>query len=130
MLMCFYMNVPMPFGVGSEHRTFIFLPWSLFFVKKFRSHYKGCKCLPSQAIAIGLITYWFPPLEDTPPITTINLLQLIDFWHINMVDLPQAVGYGHGEIFTTTLSQLDSLSLLPFSLFYSFIHFLNLQCVS
>ncbi len=32
-----------------------------------------------------------------------------------MTDLPQAVGYGHGEILTLTLSQLDVLSLLLFS---------------
>jgi hypothetical protein len=28
-------------------KALIFLPWSPFFVKKFRSHYEGCKRLPS-----------------------------------------------------------------------------------
>jgi len=39
-------------------------------------------------------------------------------------------GHGHGEIFTATLNQLDILSLLLFSLFYSFVCFPNLRCVS
>jgi hypothetical protein len=38
--------------------------------------------------------------------------------------------YGHGKIFTTILNQLDVLSFLPFPLFYSFVHFPNLRCVS
>jgi hypothetical protein len=62
--------------------------------------------------------------------TTIDLLQVVGYWHINMADLSQVVNYGHGEIFTTILNQLDVLSLLPFSLFYFFVHFPNLQCVS
>jgi len=84
----------------------------------------------SRAVAIGLTTSWFPPLQDTPPITTVDLLQAVNFWQINMTNLPQAINYGHGEIFIATLSQLDILSLLPFPLFYSFVHFPNLWCVS
>jgi hypothetical protein len=34
-----------------------------------------------------------------------------------MANLPQVIGYGHGEIFTTTLSELDVLLLLPFFYF-------------
>jgi len=49
----------------------------------------------SQAIIVGLITSQLPPLQDTPPITTVNLLQAVNFWHVNMADLPQAVGYWH-----------------------------------
>jgi len=45
----------------------------------------------SQAIAIDLATSWLPPLQNTPPITMADLLQAIDFWHINMADLPQTV---------------------------------------
>jgi hypothetical protein len=41
-----------------------------------------------------------------------------------MADLPHAVDYGHGEIFTATLRQLDVLSLHLFSLFYSLYNFL------
>jgi hypothetical protein len=48
-----------------------------------------------QAIAIGLVTSWIPPLQNTPPITTVNLLQAVDFWHVNMANLSEAVGYGH-----------------------------------
>jgi len=83
----------------------------------------------SQAIAIGLVTSWFPPLQNTPPITVTDLLQVVNFWHIYMVDIPQVMNYGHGEIFTPTLSQLDILSFLPFPLVYSFVHFPNLLCV-
>jgi hypothetical protein len=68
----------------------------------------------SQAVAIGLATSRLPPVQDTPPITTTDLLQAIGFWHINMADLPQAVSYRHGEIFIATLSQLDVMSFLPF----------------
>jgi hypothetical protein len=48
----------------------------------------------SQAIAIRLATSQLPPLQDTTPITMTDLLQAVDFWHVNMVDLSQAVGYG------------------------------------
>jgi hypothetical protein len=68
----------------------------------------------SRAVVVGLATSRLPPLQNTPPITTADLLQTIGFWHINMVDLPQAVDYGHGEIFIATLSKLDVMSLLPF----------------
>jgi hypothetical protein len=72
---------------------------------------------------------YFPTstLPNTLHITTADLLQAIDFWHVNMTNLAQSVGYGHGEIFTTTLSHL---SLLPFPLFSSFVHFPNLWHVS
>jgi hypothetical protein len=33
----------------------------------------------NQAITIGLATSRLPPLQNTPPITTTNLLQAIDF---------------------------------------------------
>jgi hypothetical protein len=46
-----------------------------------------------------------------------------------MVNLLQAIDYGHGEIFTPTLNQLDVLSLLPFPSFFSFVHFPNLRRV-
>jgi hypothetical protein len=83
----------------------------------------------SRAIVIDLTTSWLPPLQNTPPITTANLLQAISFWHINMADHPQAISYGHGEIFTIILNQLGILSFLFFPLFYSFIHFRNLRCI-
>jgi hypothetical protein len=44
-----------------------------------------------------------------------DLLQVVDFLHINMTGLPQVIGYEHGEIFRATLNQLDILSFLPFS---------------
>jgi len=49
----------------------------------------------SQVIAISLATSQLPPLQDTPPITTTDLLQVVDFQHVNMADLPQAIDYGH-----------------------------------
>ncbi len=68
----------------------------------------------SQAIAMDLATSQLPPLQNTPPITTTNLLQGVDFWHINMVNLLQVVGYGHGKLFIASLSKLDVMSLLLF----------------
>jgi hypothetical protein len=35
--MCFYMIVPISFGVLKSQKAFIFLVWLLFFVKKFES---------------------------------------------------------------------------------------------
>ncbi len=43
----------------------------------------------SQTIAVSLSTPQLPPLQDTLPITSVDLLQADDFWHINMADLPQ-----------------------------------------
>ncbi len=68
-------------------------------------------------VAIGLVISWLPPLQNTPPITTSDLLQVIGFWHINMTSFPQAVDYRHGDIFTPTLSWFDVLSLLCFKIF-------------
>jgi hypothetical protein len=48
----------------------------------------------SQAIAIGFIISQLPTLQDTPPITTTDLLQAVNFWHVTMADLPQAINYG------------------------------------
>jgi hypothetical protein len=44
--------------------------------------------LSRAIVVVGLVTPWFQPLQDTPPITTIDLLLAIDFWHVNMADLP------------------------------------------
>jgi hypothetical protein len=77
----------------------------------------------SRVIVVDLATTsWLSPLQDTPPITTADLLQAIDFWHVNMTDLPQVVDYEHEKIFTTTLSQLDLMSLRPFPSFHSFLY--------
>jgi hypothetical protein len=67
---------------------------------------------------------YFPTstLPNTLHITTADLLQAIDFWHVNMTDLPQVVDYEHEKIFTTTLSQLDLMSLRPFPSFHSFLY--------
>jgi hypothetical protein len=46
MPMCFYTTMLMPFGAWRGQKALIFLPSSFFFVKKFQSHYKGCKRLP------------------------------------------------------------------------------------
>jgi len=42
----------------------------------------------SQVVVVGLTTSWLPPIQDTPPITMVDLLQDTDFWHINMANLP------------------------------------------
>jgi hypothetical protein len=56
--------------------------------------------LSGVIVVVDLATSWLPPLEplqDTPPITTADLLQPINFWHVNMTDLSQAVDYRHGK---------------------------------
>jgi hypothetical protein len=68
----------------------------------------------SQGTAIGLTISWLSPLQDTRLITTIDPLQTVDFWHINMTNLPQVIDYKHEKIFTTTLNQLDVLTFRPF----------------
>jgi hypothetical protein len=37
-----------------------------------------------------------------------DLLQVIDFWHKNMAELLEAIGFGHEEILTFTSSQRDN----------------------
>jgi hypothetical protein len=53
------------------------------------------KFILSRAIAISLVTSWLSPLQDTPPIPTIDLLQTVNFLYINMIDLLQAINYGY-----------------------------------
>jgi hypothetical protein len=36
-------------------------------------------------------------------------LQAVDFWHVNMGNLPHVIGYGHAKNFIATLNQLDIL---------------------
>jgi hypothetical protein len=43
----------------------------------------------SQVVVVGLIDFWLPPLQDTPPIA--------------MIDLLQVVGCLDGEILTSSL---------------------------
>jgi hypothetical protein len=57
----------------------------------------------SRAIIVGLTISQLPPIQNTLLITMTNLLQIVDFWHIDMADLMQAVNSRHGEIFTPTL---------------------------
>jgi len=45
-LMCFYMIVPMPFGVWKCQKVLFFFSWLLFFIKTFQSHCKKCKHPP------------------------------------------------------------------------------------
>jgi hypothetical protein len=62
----------------------------------------------NQAVVVGLVTSQLPPLQDTPPIIMVDLLQPVDFLHqqirltyymhwfltsTNMVDLLQAVNF-------------------------------------
>ncbi len=42
----------------------------------------------SPTIAVGLAISQPPPLQNTPPITTADFLQAIDFWHVNKANLP------------------------------------------
>jgi hypothetical protein len=42
----------------------------------------------NQVVVIGLAMSRLSPLQNTPPITIIDLLQAINFLHINMADLP------------------------------------------
>jgi hypothetical protein len=44
---------------------------------------------------VNVVTSQLPPLENTPPITMVDLLQAVSFLHINMANLPQVVDYGH-----------------------------------
>jgi hypothetical protein len=83
----------------------------------------------SWATAIGLTIFRLSPLQNTPLIITSNLLQNINFLFVNMANLPQLVDYEHEIFCPASLNQLDVLSFLPFPLFYSFVHFPNLQFI-
>jgi len=78
----------------------------------------------SWVITIGLTTSRLPPLQNTPLMIIIDLLQVVGYWHINMADLPHVVNYGHGELFWTNLmschfSLFLYLTFLYISLIYS-----------
>ncbi len=75
---------------------------------------------PSRVVARGLVTSRLPPFQDTPPIVTIDLLQVVDFWHINMVNLPQVIGYELDRF-----SQLFWANLMSYHLFF-FLNFIPL----
>jgi hypothetical protein len=107
---CFFiMIVPMSFGASF---SFSFCYFSI--VKNFNHvakdasilHFKSCDC-------DNLTTSQLPPFQDTPPITTTNLLQAVDYWN--------------GKILTFSLSYLTSFLLSRF--FNTFVIFLNRQCV-
>jgi hypothetical protein len=85
----------------------------------------------SRMIVVGLVTSWLPPLQDTSPIITANLLQV--------------VGFLHGEIWPTyykrSIFDMErfwhlvwaNLTSCKFSLFLfliSFVNFSNLRCVN
>jgi hypothetical protein len=42
----------------------------------------------NQAIVVGLSISRLPPLQDTSPIIMVDLLQAINFEHVDMVNLP------------------------------------------
>jgi len=56
----------------------------------------------SRATAIGLTIFQLSPFQNTPLITTTDLLQIVKFLYVNMADLPQLVDYEH-EIFSLLL---------------------------
>jgi hypothetical protein len=49
----------------------------------------------NRVIVVGLVISQLPPFQNTPPITTTDLLQAINFLHVNMTNVPQAIDYGH-----------------------------------
>ncbi len=49
--------------------------------KNFNHFVKDASSILSWAIALGLTTSQLPPFQNTPPITTTNLLQAVGFWH-------------------------------------------------
>ncbi len=63
-------------------RPFIFLFW-LFFYQKISITLQRMQAFSilSWVIVIDLSTSWLPPLGNKPPITMVDLLQAIDFWH-------------------------------------------------
>jgi hypothetical protein len=52
-----------------------------------------------KATAVGLTIFRLSPLQNTPLITTTDLLQIVNFLYVNMFDQPQLVDYEH-EIFS------------------------------
>jgi len=61
-------------------KTFFFHLGYFFSTKNFNHIIKVTSIL-SQAIIVGLATSWLPPLNDTSPISTIDLLQVANFWY-------------------------------------------------
>jgi hypothetical protein len=88
--------------------------------------------------AWGLANSRLPPLQDTPPITTLALSQAVEFWHegiqwtyyrrwvFDMKRFWHVIWRDFDIWFELTWRPVNS----PFSFFfpYSFVHFSNLQC--
>jgi len=85
----------------------------------------------SWAVAINLAISWLPPLQDTPLIVTVNLLQMVNFWlgEIQPTFYRRLV-FDMERFWHLVWANFTSckFSLSPFS--YSFVHFPNLWCVN
>jgi hypothetical protein len=78
MLMCSYMSVPMLFGAWKGQKVVPFLFFLLFSLKFFNYIVKDeASFILSQAVVVGLATSWPPSLQNTPPITMVDWLQVI-----------------------------------------------------
>jgi hypothetical protein len=68
---------------------------------------------------VGLVTSWFPPFQNTPSISTTNLLQVTDFWYeTNMTELLQASIFDMDRFWHLVWANLTSCK---FSLFFFLI---------
>jgi hypothetical protein len=76
--MCFYMIVPKPFGGLKGPKGVIFFCLGNFFLSITLQSLQTSSIL-SWTITIGLVIFGLPPFQDTPPITTVTLLQTFGF---------------------------------------------------
>ncbi len=85
----------------------------------------------SWAVAIDLPISRLPPLQDTPPIIMVDLLQMINFWHGGMQPpYYMRLVFNMERFWHLVWANFTSykFSLFPFS--YSFVHFPNLWCIN
>ncbi len=67
----------MSFGAWKGHKAFIFSS-----SKSFNHIAKDASILhQNRVVTVGWTTSWLQTFQDTPPITMIDLLQAVDFWH-------------------------------------------------
>jgi len=130
--MCFYTIMPMPFRAWKNQRPFFFVLVSFLWQKNSITVQRlQASSILSWAIDVGLTTSWLPPHQNTPPISTTNLLQAIDFWYEKNTTKPTTSNrfFDMDRVWHLVWTNLTSCK---FSLFfsYAFVHFPNLLCLS
>ncbi len=78
--MCSYMIVPMPCGISKGQKALLFFVLVTFLYKKISIKLQKMQTFSilSQVVVVGLVIFRLPPFQDAPPITMVDLKQVVD----------------------------------------------------